>query len=38
MSSNPDEFEKELDELLANVSGVNIDLTDLPTQDDEGKF
>lgn len=31
--SGPEDFEKELDELLANVSGVNIDLTELPSQD-----
>ncbi|XP_028398669.1 protein phosphatase 1 regulatory subunit 37-like [Dendronephthya gigantea] len=36
--SDPEEFDKELDELLANVSGVKIDLSDLPKQDDTEEF
>lgn len=32
--SDPEEFDKELDELLANVSGVKIDLSDLPKEDE----
>ena len=37
--TDPEEFDKELDELLANVSGVKIDLSDPPKADDtEGKI